>query len=86
MGVLLDASRSIIHFKSMRKYVLLTINQFHPLCVQSSVEGVFVCFSSTLIDSVSDTIVRLASGLTGVMQNLLVVLLIPPCQCQKKSH
>lgn len=33
-----------------------------------------------------DTIVRLASGSSRVMQKLLVALLIPLCQCHKKHH
>lgn len=42
--------------------------------------------SQCVCASVDDTIAWLASGSSGVMQKLLVVLLIPLCQCHKKHH
>lgn len=42
--------------------------------------------SQCVCASVDDTIAWLASGSSRVMQKLLVVLLIPLCQCHKKRH
>lgn len=42
--------------------------------------------SQCVCASAGDTIAWLASGSSRVMQKLLVVLLIPLCQCHKKHH
>lgn len=72
--------------------VLQLQRQFHQ--AQLSKWQQILQSSVTLLDqvcvyvcaSVDDTIAWLASGSRRVMQKLLVVLLIPLCQCHKKRH
>lgn len=48
--------------------------------------GSWMCLLVSQCACAVEKIARLASGFSRVMQDLLVALLIPLCQCHKKHH
>ena len=76
-------------FSNNKSTPSLWVTQYVCVCVCVCVwVGGRMCLlvSQCVCASADDTIAWLASGSRRVMQKLLVVLLIPLCQCHKKRH